>query len=170
MATWNALTGVPTDDGSPSAAVGTTRMGEESLIYDAASYREMAKIKGHAGPVHAVSFSHDSQRLVTAAEDGTFRECVDVPGGKPLTTIGKQGDSALKCLIHSPDGGYVVVGSSDGTLTAWNPLNGKPLFRGKLHGSAVRCLGFTPDGSRLATASADRSLEDPGSGSVGANC
>jgi tetratricopeptide (TPR) repeat protein len=65
----------------------------------------------------------------------------------------------LKCLIHSPDGGYVVVGSSDGTLTAWNPLNGKQLFRGKLHGSAVRCLSFAPDGSRLATASADRSLK-----------
>ena len=127
-------------------------------IFDAVKYQQMAEIDDHAGVVHAVSFSHDSRRLVTAAEDGRLRVW-EVPGGKLLTTIGKQGDPALNCLVYSPDGDLVIVGSGDGTVAAWNPLDGRELFRQKAHGAAVTCLKFTPDGSRLVTASADRSLK-----------
>src|SRR5262249_34519697 len=117
-------------------------------IYDARTYGRVAQIEGLAGAVRAISFSHDNQRLITGADDGTLRVW-EVPTGKLINMIGKKGDSAVNCVIQSPDGGYVVAGSTDGTVTACNPSDGHVLFRARVHGAAVTCLGFTPDGSRL---------------------
>ena len=130
-------------------------------IFDAVKYEQMAEIRDHAGAVHAVSFSHDSRRLVTvAAEDGTLR-VVKAPGGDLLTTIGKQGDSAFNCVVHSPDGDLVIVGSGDGTVAAgiqlrW-PSNSSEQ---KAHGAAVTCSEIhTPTALGWSAASADRSLK-----------
>jgi WD40 repeat protein len=127
-------------------------------LYDAGTHQRLGEFGGGAGAVHAVAFTRDSQRLVTAAEDGTLR-IWEIPGCRLLNTIGKSGDSAVNCVVHSPDGRLLLAGLADGTVAALNLLTGEQLFRSQVHGAAVRCLAFTPDGSRLLTASADRSLK-----------
>ena len=127
-------------------------------LFDAINHMPLERLNGGAGGVNAVSFSRDSQRFVTAAEDGTLRSW-EVPAGRLLLTIGTPGDPAVTSAVHSPDGRLLVSGSADGTVAAWNPQNGKQVFRAQIHGAAVQSLAFTPDGSRLMSSSADRSLK-----------
>ncbi|MCA9051508.1 MAG: hypothetical protein KDA89_22375 [Planctomycetaceae bacterium] len=147
-------------DGKWIAAGGRTYQDHDGLfrLYNAGTCRPLEKLDAGAGGVNAVLFSHDSRRLVTAAEDGTIR-IWEVPAGKLILTIGRPGDPAVTCAVHSPDGRVLVSGSADGAVTAWNPLNGEQVFRTQFHGAAVQCLAFTPDGRRLMTSSADRSLK-----------
>lgn len=127
-------------------------------LFDSSTYQSVADLTGDAGGIHSVAFSHDSQQLVTASEDGMLR-IWEISTGKLLNTLGKSGDSAINCVAYSPNGSHLLAGSADGTVTAWHPLNGEPVFQSKVHGAGVKCLAFTPDGTRLMTAAADRSLK-----------
>ncbi len=146
-------------DGKWIAVGGKTYGNNNGLfrIYDAGTYQASARLEGGVGGVHAVSFSRDSQRVATAAEDGTLR-IWDVSAGALLHTLGKPGDSALKCAVYSPEGSLLLSGSADGTIAAWNPQSGEQVFRARIHGAAVNSMAFTPDGRRLMTVSDDSSL------------
>jgi WD40 repeat protein len=49
-------------------------------VLDAATGKELGKLRGHEKAVHSVVFSPDGKRLLTASEDGTAR-LWDTPGG-----------------------------------------------------------------------------------------
>src|SRR5262249_22775329 len=70
-------------------------------VSDAGTSGQMSEVD-NVGTVYAVSFSHDSERLAAAAEDGTVRVW-EVPSGRLLLTIGRPGDPAVKCIARSPD-------------------------------------------------------------------
>jgi hypothetical protein len=150
-------------DGKWIAVGGDRQQGRESVygrvrIYDAQSFKPVAEMDQYEGPVNAVSFSHDSQLLVTAADDGSLRAW-KVPDGTVLNTLGQASGPAVKCLTFAPDDRYVVAGTADGTVIAWNPRTGEEIFRSQVHGASVTSVAFIPDGSRLATAASDRSLK-----------
>ncbi len=53
----------------------------------------------------------------------------------------------------SPDGKYVLSGSTDSTLILWNPKSGARLNPLKGHNSFVECVSWSPDGTRFASGS-----------------
>src|SRR5262249_16708170 len=118
----------------------------------------------HQGPVNALAFSHDSQLLVTAADDGYLRAW-SMPDCKLLSTHSQGSGPGVKCLTFAPDDRYVVAGTADGTVMPWNPRTDAEPFRSQVHGAAVTSVAFIPGGKRLATAASDRSLKiwDPAS-------
>jgi WD40 repeat protein len=134
-------------------------------LWDAASGRELAVLRGHASGVAAVAFSPDGRRLATASVDRTAR-LWDVASGTQFAVL--EGHlSQLDAVAFSPDGGRVATASGDRTLRLWDAASGKSVavLEGG-HTGLVAALAFSPDGRRLATAGDDRTarLWDAASG------
>ena len=111
----------------------------------------MERCLGHGGEVHAVAFSPDGRRLVTACEDGKT-QLWDAATGNALAPPMIH-DGPARGVAFSPDGRVVATASDDGAVRRWDALTGKPIGRPMPHGAPVVAVGFSPDGSRIATAS-----------------
>ena len=55
-------------------------------LWDAATGKQLAVLRGHQGRVRTAEFSPDSTRLVTASDDTTVRVWA-IPGGKQLAVL-----------------------------------------------------------------------------------
>jgi eukaryotic-like serine/threonine-protein kinase len=81
-------------------------------VWDAATGREVAVLKGHADRIVTAHFSRDGKRIVTASWDKTARVW-DAASGKPLAVL--QGDRfSLASASFSADGSKVLTVSSGG--------------------------------------------------------
>ncbi len=81
-------------------------------VWDSATGREVAVLKGHADRVVTAHFSHDGKRIVTASWDKTARVW-DAGTGAVLAVL--QGDRfSLASAAFSADGGHVLTVSSGG--------------------------------------------------------
>ncbi|KAJ1300492.1 hypothetical protein OPQ81_005306 [Rhizoctonia solani] len=94
-----------------------------------------------------------------------------------------QTENGANCYALSPDGTYIVSGSSEGTVSVWDARNGtliagptesrghsvlatgissnsKLIVAGPLEGhtGSVHSIALSPDGKRIASGSADRSI------------
>ena len=78
-----------------SGDVGADRGG--ILVWDAATGKHRFTLRGHLGAVHAVAFSPDDRRIVSASTDGSIRYW-DRMDGKLLATF-----------AATPDGQWIVV-------------------------------------------------------------
>jgi WD40 repeat protein len=112
----------------------------------------------HAGPVAAVAFTPDSQRIVTAGFDGTV--CQDTfAGHAPSQSLHK---AKILALAVSSDGQQWAAGHVDGKVVLGSaldagvgpsrtmdlpPLEGRP--------SCVHGLVFSPDGRQLLACAED---------------
>ncbi|MEU4769640.1 TIR domain-containing protein [Actinosynnema sp. NPDC023794] len=112
-------------------------------------------LKGHTGPVGALTFSPDGTTLASAGDDGAIRVW-DVAGrraaGDPM--VGHSG--AVYSLAFHPDGRTLASGGGDNSVRLWNvaarkQVNG-PHVR---HRQPVRAVAFSPDGTTLASAGED---------------
>jgi len=113
------------------------------------------ELRGHGGPVRALSItpdgreaisgSFDSSSIVWALERGTARAVLRVH------------ESAVHAVGVTPKG-FVTAGE-DGRLAIWarNDLT-KPLRVDKIHTAPIAALSVSPDGTSIATASWDSSL------------
>jgi WD40 repeat protein len=98
-------------------------------------------------------FSPDSQRVVTACQDGTARAW-DSATGAPIGEPMKHG-SNVSCAQFSPDGQRVVTASWDKTVRVWDSATGKAISGPMKHGKPVLSARFSLDGGQIVTASAD---------------
>jgi len=122
-------------------------------LWDAATARRLAVLRGHTGRVWAASFSPDGKRIVTASADTTARVW-DASTGRPLAIL--SGDTgALYAASFSPNGELLVTASDDGTARVWDASTGKS--RAILIGDSgpVYAADFSPDGKLIVTASED---------------
>ena len=62
------------------------------------------------------------------------------------------------CCSYSPNGIYILSGSSDNTLKIWESSTGNLLFTLNEHTSAVYGCAFSNDGIMVVSASSDNSL------------
>jgi WD40 repeat protein len=114
-------------------------------IWDAASAKEIAVLRGHDGPVFSAAFSLDGSHIVTASMDGTAR-IWDAASAKEVAVL-RGHDGAVRSAAFSPDGSRIVTASDDKTARSWEAaIKEIAVLRG--HGAA-----FSPDGSRIVTAS-----------------
>lgn len=114
---------------------------------------------GHRAAVTAVVPLQNSNRLVTASEDGTIRlwsrdtgrelKCIDASDG-PVTD-----------LIVTPDEQFAVATALDGTVRIWEVETGdldRTLFRSEQtndYCKQMTCLAAAPDASRFAVGGND---------------
>jgi WD40 repeat protein len=61
----------------------------------------------------------------------------------------------VSSVAFSPDGKYAVSGSWDGTVSIWEVISGKELFR-MTHDFEVNSVNFSPDGKYIVSGGADR--------------
>ncbi len=152
---WNAhvslrnATALSTD----GVRVGVVR-GGSMCVLDVASRKVLIPPKGLAGTVHAVAYSPDGKRIVSA---GSVLKLWDTDTGKKLCVFQGHSD-VVTCAAFSPDGTHLVSGSVDNSLRLWDASTGKELLAMKCHTDDVSSVAFSPDGSRIASGSKDGTI------------
>ena len=72
-------------DGRRLIALDPEKGGVEARVLDPADGRELARLRGHTGPILAAAFSPDGARIVTSSRDGTVK--VWDTAGRELMTL-----------------------------------------------------------------------------------
>ena len=122
-------------------------------LYEFASGKLVALLKGHAEVVNALAFSPDGSRLISGDGDGIaivwdtgLRAGARVAEPKLLHRLeGHKAD--IYAVGFSPDGSRAVTGSLDHDLRLWRVADGKEIARMTGHGDKVRSLAVAPDGT-----------------------
>jgi WD40 repeat protein len=109
---------VTLDDQGTLAAVGAGT--GDIVVRDLTSDRFTAQLSGHSGRILMVAFTGDSDRLVSAAADGTVR-LWSLAGQQQLAEV--RVDGSLNCAAYDPVHGRVLVGSAAGVVALDLNLN-----------------------------------------------
>ena len=134
-----------------SACIGKAR------VWDASSGRELFTTKHriqYAASVFSVSFTPDSLRLVTA---GSNEEAVvwDTSTGEELVAL--HHSNRVIRAIFSHDGRWLGTGTTNGTVTLWNPTSGKRYLAQQAHAGNVH-VRFSSDDSLLVSTGTEDGL------------
>ncbi len=86
-------------------------------VWSASDGKQIAELKGHAGPVNSAAFSPDGKQVVTASQDSTARVW-SASDGKPIAEL-KGHVGPVSSAAFSPDGKQVVTASWDKTARVW---------------------------------------------------
>jgi WD40 repeat protein len=127
----------------------TASKDQSARIWNAATGREIAILKGHTGSVEDAVFSPDGQFVATASFDNTARLWNAQTGEQVTILRGHQG--AVYRSRFSPDGKWLVTASHDRSARLWDFNSGNETARLE-HNSPVFDAAFSPNGSRVATA------------------
>jgi WD40 repeat protein len=101
-------------DGKLLASAGADKV---VRLWDAATGKPTAALKGHKDDVYSVAFSPDGKTLASGSYDKTVR--LWDAGGKHLATL-KAHTSTVNTVAFSPDGKVLATGSNDGTIRLWD--------------------------------------------------
>ena len=113
-------------------------------------------LHGHKGLVESVSFSPDSQRIVSGSHDKTMRVW-DAASGKELRVLRGHEDWVMS-VSFSPDGKRIVSGSADKTVRLWDADSGNELRVLRGHQKCVNSVSFSPDGQWIVSGSDDEDV------------
>lgn len=95
-------------------------------LWDVASGREIAAIKGHGRGVSKVTFSRDGKLLASGGTDSTIK-LWDVSTQKELRTL--TGHTApIESMDFSPDGRLLASAGDDGSTFIWDTKTGEHLL------------------------------------------
>ncbi|CCA70259.1 hypothetical protein PIIN_04198 [Serendipita indica DSM 11827] len=115
-------------------------------------------LRGHEGWIHAIAFSPDGSKIVSASDDTTII-LWDAFTRQQLGEPFRGHESLINAVAFSPDGSRIVSASQDTTIRLWDATTGQQVgqpLRG--HGGYVNTVAFSPDGSRIMSGSSDRTL------------
>jgi WD40 repeat protein len=151
--------------GSASSNPADPRMWEGIVkLWNVASGRELAVLKGHGSFVTVLKFSPDGKVLASATQSfkGSKWEIElklwDILGRKELVTI--RGNGYYESVLEfTPDGKTLAWGTQGvSSSSRWKPeiklidvTTGKELATLKGHTHVLKCLAFSPDGKTLAS-------------------
>jgi hypothetical protein len=123
---------------------------DSASVWEAASGRVIATLKGHESEVTFAAFSPDGNRVVTGSKDGTTRVW-NVASG--LETAALDDEGLITSAAFSPDGTRIVTASWAGTARLWDPASGREIARLKAFEAPLTSAAFSRDGKRIVTAS-----------------
>jgi WD40 repeat protein len=152
----------------------------QAELWDVASGRRKALLKGLEGNFTAAAFSPDGQILATGGFAGRMKEVTTIAderewkgearlwdartGQLKATLTGSQ--KAVWTLAFSPDGRTLATGSDDHTIAVWDVASRRLQRMLPGDGGGVRELAFSPDGQVLAAAGETVRLWDVKSGQL----
>ena len=145
-------------DGKWLAAGGWTRIpgqsGHHIRLYDFASGKLVALLKGHEDIINRLAFSPNGQHLISGSDDNTAIIWDRAARKAKHRLKGHRGH--INAVGFTPDGARAVTGSYDHDLRLWSVESGVLLETMRGHGNRVFSLAVAPDG---AIASGDDSGE-----------
>ncbi|MFN6300601.1 MAG: caspase family protein [Planctomycetota bacterium] len=144
---------------------------DQATIWDLLTGEKLAILAGHRGNIHAMTFSPDGSRILTASQDMSYREW-DGVDGELLRLLSDHDDYLSNFFFsgtvlsdafwphanYSPDGSKIITGgnraedSSSNFATVYSATNGERLGRlsGHSRGPTFNAT-YSPDGSRILT-------------------
>jgi WD40 repeat protein len=122
-------------------------------IWDTATGKQVAILKGHQAPLWLADYVPDGSRIVTTSADGTAR-LWDATTGEQVRIFQGHRGPVLDAAI-SPDGRLLATASADSTAKLWRMETGAELVTLRGHTQSLCCIRISPDGSRIITASTD---------------
>jgi WD40 repeat protein len=138
-------------------------------VWDAATGKEIATLRGHDSVVTWAAFSPDGTSIVTTSfdqtarlwETATGREIAILRHEAPGKTVYFSPDgkayltSPILTAAFSPDGKAVLTVPSDNTARLWDAATGKEIVMLRGHDQKVGWATFSPDGRTVVTVSHD---------------
>jgi WD40 repeat protein len=136
----------------PFGQMGRKTNGEIKL-WNVATGKNIATLKGHTHIVRSIAFSPDGKTLASGSLDETIR-LWDVSSTKCIATLKVHG-APVSCVAYSPDGKTVASGNDDKTVKLWDVATGKNVATLNADSGAddCVCVAFSPDGKTVASGS-----------------
>ncbi|KAG0280210.1 hypothetical protein BGZ96_001641, partial [Linnemannia gamsii] len=103
---------------------------------------------GHREKISSLTFSPDSQRIVSGDLEGVLRVW-DAESGESIWTQ-EEHDDRITSIAYTSTKPRIVSGSNDGTVRLWNALTGD-MVRVFEADDEVQCVAFSPSGSWIAS-------------------
>ncbi len=135
-------------DGKTLALVRNKVVGSEVVLWEVATGKELATLKGLSSRVTLVAYSPDGKRLAVA-DDNSSLQLWDVKSGKVLLAW-KGNSGGVHRVVFSPDGKSLATAGSDGKVHLWDVATGKDLAALGDHRGWKWAVAFSPDGKTLA--------------------
>ncbi|MBE9101044.1 nSTAND1 domain-containing NTPase [Vacuolonema iberomarrocanum] len=110
---------------------------------------------GHLGTVNSISFSPDSQEIVTASSNDETARLWDLYG-TPLHQFTGHGGGVLD-VCFSPSGQEILTASEDKVARLW-ARDGTLLREFTGHQGKIHSVTFSPNGQEILTASGDKTV------------
>ncbi len=112
----------------------------------------LAQLRGHGGPVRALSISSDGQTLLSGSFDGSaIRWSLSRDIAEQVLRFHADAVNATTLLKD----GRAVTAGADGRIAIWNPGEQQPDTVLEGHTAPIAALALSPDGSVLASAAWD---------------
>ena len=136
----------------------TLASGGDSTIrlWDLATGKETAVLRGPKASVSSVAFSPDGRTLASGSGDSTIR-LWDLATGKEIAVLSGHTQS-VNSVAFTPDGRTLASGSDDNTIRLWDLATGKETSVLSGHTQSVNSVAFSPDGRTLASGSDDDTI------------
>jgi WD40 repeat protein len=131
--------------------------GKFVILWDTATARERAVLRGHTHPVRTVAFAPDGKSLASGAGEAGKKGEIrlwDLSGERPRFKAELAGhQDIVTSVAFSPDGKALASVSVDRTVRLWDLSGEKPAEKVKLPTGPSNCysVAFSPDGKMLAT-------------------
>jgi WD40 repeat protein len=122
-------------------------------LWDVASGRKRATIKGESANVFGMAFSKDGRVLASGNGNGTIG-LRDAASGRQMKVIKRDG-GPIRSIAFSSDGSTLACGSESGSVTMWNARTGREVTTFEGHSGYVRDVAFDGDGGLLVSGSDD---------------
>jgi len=127
--------------------------GFEWYYWQRQMHQELKALRGHSGPILAVAYSPDGQRIATGSADHTAKVW-DAETGKELFPL-KGHTAPVQSVAFSPVGQRIVTASWDKTARVWDATTGKLLHILEGHRKEIFSVAVSTNGQRIATGSLD---------------
>jgi cytochrome c len=114
-----------------------------------------AQMRGHGGPVRAITISPDGKNAVSGSFDSS---AIYWSLGRDVAEqVLRFHESAVNAVAFLPSG-RVVTGGEDGRIAIWQLGEARPARVLEGHTAPIVALAVSPDGATLASASWDRTV------------
>lgn len=118
-------------------------------LYDTATWKLRATLRGHTGDIYEVRFSPDSQRIASSSRDGSVR--LWDRSGRELRVLLAKNAGLLLSPRFDRDGRRLVTAHEDGAIRVWDTSSGELVAVLRGHDSTVATLAISPAGDLLAS-------------------